>query len=123
MYIQCLNIAKMIPRRLLLTTLHSSCQPRETVVTLDIPLGAMQVLVLGYFEDDVLTYEDSFYQMIQYNDLVQRGEQKRGQMSSGSTITCDRGSMCRVLPILTRALLLPLGIEDGGIEEIILSVK
>ena len=64
MYIQCLNIAKMIPRRLLLTTLHSSCQPRETVVTLDIPLGAMQVLVLVYLEDDVLTYEASFYQMI-----------------------------------------------------------
>ena len=64
MYIQYLDIAKMIPRRLLLTTLHSSCQPRETVVTLDIPLGAMQVLVLVYLKDDVLTYEASFYQMI-----------------------------------------------------------
>ena len=51
------------------------------------------------------------------NDLVQRGEHSRGKISSGSTITCDRGSLCRVLPILTRALLLPLGIEDGGIEK------
>ena len=92
---------------------HFSCQPRETVVSLDIPLGAMQVKILyrmlycmlgqliWYLTHDM----DKHWPNLKWADMVKFWDTVR-KHPPGSAFSHHSGSMCWVLPGFSWTLLL-----------------